>query len=178
VTRRTAIDIGSISKRFTALRFTRLRDGRYDAAGVFPAPADGGLLRLELSWQEGAGWGGEVLERIPESERWRPDAGALEAYAGTFHSPDLDVPWELVVGDGPLLLRRRRSADHALTPVEPDVMTGVLGTYERPVYIRLHFVRDAAGAVTYFGVSTPPGQDAIRELRFDRVAAPAPESMQ
>lgn len=163
----------------TTVRLTRLRDGRYHADGVFYAfsrPPDGAPLRLEVSWQEGAEWESEVLERIAEVERWRPDARALEAYTGTFHSPDLDVSWTLLARDERLGLRRRGASDLALTPVEPDMLTGMLGAYERPVYVVLRFGRDATGAVTHLEMSTPPGIDALRDLRFHRVERPPRES--
>jgi len=35
---------------------------------------------------------------------------------------------------------------------------------------QLHFHRDAAGSLTQFTVSTPPGEDSVRGLRFIRVA--------
>jgi hypothetical protein len=151
----------------TSPPLTRIVDGHYEADGffyTFTQPTGGGPLRLVLSLDVPV----EVLERIPESELWQPGTAELDEFAGRFFSDDIDATWSFVVRNGELVLRRRNVPDHALVPVSPDVFMQNLGGSQRPLYVGVHFGRDAAGRISHLLVSTPPGDDAVRELRFDR----------
>lgn len=145
----------------------RMADGRYELDGLFYrfVPVDGGPLRLQLETDQVL----EVLERIAESELWAPTVAALDEYAGSFYSPDIDAFWEFLVLNDELVLRSRSAPERALAPALPDVFTRNLGTYERPVYTGLHFDRDGAGSITGVVVTTPSGDDAVKGLRFERI---------
>jgi CubicO group peptidase (beta-lactamase class C family) len=154
----------------TSIALARLPDGRYFADGLFYTfvqPTPGSSLRLELSAEAESLL--EALEKMSQSEQWRPGAAALDDYAGRFYSEDLDTTWELVRIGNALVLRGPAAVDQPLTPVSRDVFMRMLGTYDRPLYIRIQFERDTRGAVTRFDVATPPGIDAVRRLRFERL---------
>jgi CubicO group peptidase (beta-lactamase class C family) len=91
-------------------------------------------------------------------ERWAPDAAALRAYAGRYHSPELDTAWLLEVDDGRLVARHFRAGSAVLQPVAPDHFRG--GSFGD-----VRFERDAAGAVAGFTANS----DRVRRLRFDRI---------
>jgi hypothetical protein len=111
----------------------------------------------------------ERLERVADSLVWRPAAARLAEYAGRWYSPDLDAAWELAVRGDRLVLRRRDGRALTLRPAAPDEFVRGFGWWAEPLIARLRFHRDASGAVTHFTVSTPPGEDSVRDLRFDRL---------
>jgi hypothetical protein len=110
------------------------------------------------------------LERVADSLVWNPAAARLAEYAGRWFSPDLDTAWELAVRGDRLLLRRRVGRALTLRPVAPDEFVRGFGWWAEPLVARFRFHRDASGAVTHFTVSTPPGEDSVRDLRFERIA--------
>jgi CubicO group peptidase (beta-lactamase class C family) len=81
----------------------------------------------------------------------------LQAYAGEYHSPDVESTWTVVVEGDQLVLRRRPDLRSVLRPTGADEFAGPGGT--------LRFHRDAAGRVTQLGIS----QARVFDLRFDRV---------
>jgi hypothetical protein len=103
---------------------------------------------------------------------WRPPAAMLSEYAGRWFSPDLDTAWELAPSGDRLRLRRGGGAALTLVPVARDEFARGFGWWAEPLVARLRFHRSAGGAITHFTVSTPPGEDSVRELRFDRIAPP------
>lgn len=116
---------------------------------------------------------GEVdgsAQRLPEAAIWRPDAATLAGYAGSWFSPDLDATWTLEPRTGTLVLRRPNQPDVSLEPLVRNVFTRGFGAWNEPLTAQFVFGRDSAGRVTSFTVTTPPGADVVRDLRFDRVA--------
>jgi CubicO group peptidase (beta-lactamase class C family) len=152
-----------------AVLLVRLSDGRYETSGMFftfTSPADGGPLRLALSVGDEVV---EVLERLSETDLWRPDAAGLNEFAGGYYSADLGTTWTLAVVGTDLVVQRRRGQSEPLTPAGADVFTRAFGPYHGPVYAGLHFARDAAGRTTHFTLSTPTGQDSAQGLVFQRL---------
>ncbi len=108
----------------------------------------------------------EVLERLADSAIWKPSTAALADYAGTWFSRELDTSWQLEQREGKLLLRRRGLPDLTLRPVERDYFVRGFGV---SLVGQLQFQRDAAGRLTHLSVSTPPGEESARDVRFIRV---------
>lgn len=84
-------------------------------------------------------------------------AAELEAFAGEFYSPDVEMTVRVAVEDGLLVLHRRPATRMTLVAVEADAFDSPLG--------RITFHRDGTGRVTEFGVR----QARVYDLRFDRV---------
>jgi hypothetical protein len=85
----------------------------------------------------------QILVRQPE---FAPDRRALGAYTGSYVSDELDVRYEMVLGDSSLVLKQRKKDDTSLTPAFPD---GFIDRYERTFI----FTRDGKGRVTGFTVT-------------------------
>ena len=157
----------------TVFTMTPAGDGRFFEIGstgnvgifTFRSPRAGAPLRLDVSWN---GEPAETLERVADSAIWRPSAAALQEYAGAWFSEDLDAGWQLELRGQRLTLRRRGQADLTLRPVERDLFVRGFGAFGETM-AQLQFHRDAAGSLTHFTVSTPPGEDSVRGLRFVRV---------
>lgn len=116
---------------------------------------------------------GEVvgsMQRVPDAEVWRPDGPELASYAGTYYSDELNASWRLLPGDGTLTLRRPGALDLAMVAVRPLLFTRAFGAWNAPLGVKFQFVRDAGGAITSFTLTTPPGEDVVRDLRFTRMA--------
>jgi len=149
-------------------------DGRFFEIGstgnvavfTFRSPRAGASPRLEISWN---GEPPETLERVADAAVWRPSAAALRKYAGTWFSHDLDQTWQLELRGESLVMRRRGQNDLTLRPVERDLFVRGFGPFGEHA-AQLQFHRDGAGKLTHFTVSTPPGEDSVRGLRFIRVA--------
>ncbi len=150
-------------------------DGRFFEVGrtgnvglfTFRSSAPGGPLRLEVSWNEGPI---DLSERVTDSAVWRPSPAAVAEYAGSWFSPDLDAGWRLETRGSQLVLRRSGHIDLTLQPVARDRFLRGLGA-EGDVSVRLQFHRDRAGRVSELSVSTLPGEDSVRNLRFTRLLA-------
>ncbi|WP_157994514.1 serine hydrolase domain-containing protein [Peristeroidobacter agariperforans] len=88
-----------------------------------------------------------------------PSAEELQGYVGTFHSPELDVTWPLVIDEGKLAVRdERRKFETRIQPLAPamkDAFSGEAGL--------LRFSRDASGKVTGFELSA----SRMRGIRFE-----------
>ena len=154
---------------------TPAADGRFFEVGrtgnvglfTFRPAAPGGPLRLEISWNDGPM---DVSERVTGSTVWRPSAAAVAEYAGTWFSPDLDAGWQLEARGARLVLRRPGQVDLTLRPVARDQFLRGFGP-DGEISVRLQFHRDSAGRLSDLTVSTPPGEDSVRNLRFIRLAA-------
>lgn len=133
----------------------------------FRSAAPGGPLRLEISW---SGEPAQPLERVPDSVLWRPSAAALAEYAGIWFSQELDVSWQLEARGERLVLRRRGQPDLTVMPVEQDRFVRGFGSWVSLLNAQLQFHRDSGGKLTSLSVSTPPGEESARGLRFARVA--------
>lgn len=88
-----------------------------------------------------------------------PDAEALQAYTGTFYSPELDVTWPVIVEEGRLAVRKEtQKFISTIDPLEPamtDTFNGESGF--------MRFTRDASGRVTGFDLSS----SRMRGIRFE-----------
>jgi hypothetical protein len=150
-------------------------DGRFFEVGrtgnvglfTFRPSASGGPLRLEVSWNEGPI---DVSERVADSAVWRPSAAVVAEYAGTWFSPDLEASWQLETRGARLVLRRRGQVDVTLRPVDRDRFLRGFGP-DGEVSVRLQFHRDSAGRLSELTLSTPPGENSVRNLRFARLVA-------
>jgi CubicO group peptidase (beta-lactamase class C family) len=143
--------------------------GRTGNVGLFTfrPSTPGGPLRLGISWNEGPI---ELSERVTDSAVWRPSAATVAEYAGTWFSPDLDASWQLETRGARLVLRRRGRTDLTLRPVARDRFLRGFGS-DGEVSVRLQFHRDGAGELSELTVSTLPGEDSVRNLRFTRLGA-------
>ena len=150
-------------------------DGRFFEVGrtgnvgrfTFRPSAPGGPLRLEISWNDVPI---DALERIADSAVWRPSAAAVAEYAGTWFSSDLDAGWQLETRGSRLVLRRSGQGDLTLRPVARDRFLRGFGP-DGELSVRLQFHRDSADVVSELTVSTSPGENSVRNLRFTRLAA-------
>jgi len=132
----------------------------------FRTVASGVPPRLDITWSGAMGDFSQSLERISDSAVWRPSAAAVADYAGTWFSQELDAGWQLEQRGEKLLLRRRGQLDLTLWPVERDYFVRGFGA---ELIGELRFQRDGAGTLTHFTVSTPPGEESARDVRFIRV---------
>jgi CubicO group peptidase (beta-lactamase class C family) len=151
----------------------------YRGDGVFTGDGITGDFRLVFSRDSNQTMrmqyrtGDEVLaswERIADSALWRPDSTALSGYAGTYFSAELNTVWTLDGRNGELVLRRPGRASGPLLPTRPDVFTRHFGVPYEPLVALFEFKRDSAGRIGYFTITTPPGEDVVRGLRFVRVS--------
>lgn len=92
-----------------------------------------------------------------DSSTWRPSAGDLAAYAGTYYSPDVETALEVSVNNGALSLFRRPAMRTALRPVSADTFAGFSN--------RVWFTRDASGRVTALHVAGGRAYDVVFERR-------------
>ena len=106
---------------------------------------------------------------MEDSAVWRPDPGSLVEYAGTYVSEELNVVWQLASRNGSLVLRRPGAPDRPLQPMRPGVFSRHFGPAYEPLVASVDFKRDAAGQITGFTITTPPGEDVVRGLQFDRM---------
>ncbi len=88
---------------------------------------------------------------------WQPDAAALSAFAGAYHSDELDVTYHIVAQDGGLRVGWRATPARALEPTTEDTF--------RAGPLVLHFERDASGRPAAFTVEA----GRVRNLRFQRI---------
>jgi CubicO group peptidase (beta-lactamase class C family) len=146
--------------------------GRTGNVGLFTfRPAKpGGRLQLEISWSDGPI---DVSERVTDAAVWRPSSAVLAEYAGTWFSPDLDAGWQLETRGARLVLHRPGQVDFTLRPVARDRFLRGFGP-DGEISARLQFHRDGAGRLRDLSVSTPPGEDSARDIRFTRPVATQP----
>jgi CubicO group peptidase (beta-lactamase class C family) len=94
----------------------------------------------------------------PPARTWKPTAADLAAFAGTYHSDEIETTLTIAAGNGSLELRRRPDTLIALSPLAADTFDGSIG--------EVKFHRDAGGRVTELSVK----QDRVWDLRFGRQA--------
>jgi CubicO group peptidase (beta-lactamase class C family) len=82
-------------------------------------------------------------------------AAELEAFAGTYHSAELDVVYDLSVADGNLIVRLRNTPEMRLQPLGGDTFRGRW---------TFRFQRDASGSVV--AVTVDAGR--VTNIRFER----------
>ena len=93
-------------------------------------------------------------------ESFTPDRAALTSYTGSFYSDELDVRYEITLGDSALVMHNRKLDDEKLTPAFRDAFTVGFGA-------TFPFGRDRAGKVTGFTIT----DGRVRGVRFDRERA-------
>ena len=125
-----------------------------------------GRPTLEISWN---GIHAETLERVPDSALWKPTASALSEYVGTWFSSDLDTGWKLAIQGQSLVIVRPAQPRLSLWPVSPDQFVRGFGSWVNSTLVKVQFHRNDARQLTHFTVSTPGGDNAAQEIRFDRV---------
>ena len=120
---------------------------------VFEAAGDGGRPTIDE-------YTGEYYDNsFAPVEEFAPDAAALEAYAGVYHSDDAETTLVVGVEDGRLVARRRPDARFELEPVYEDAFNaGSLG--------RIRFDRGLDGRANALGLR----QGRVYDMRFQRVA--------
>jgi hypothetical protein len=91
-----------------------------------------------------------------DSSTWKPNAGDLEAYAGSYYSSDVETAFEVSVANGALTLFRRPAMRAVLRPASTDTFSGFSD--------RVWFTRDASGRVTALHVAGGRAYDVV----FDR----------
>jgi len=97
----------------------------------------------------------QELRRVVET---KPNAAALQALAGSYYSPELDVTWAFVVRDGALVLERHRWKPSPLSPVFGDI-------FQAEGFV-LAFRRDSLSKKFVLEITT----ERVRRLQFTRLA--------
>jgi CubicO group peptidase (beta-lactamase class C family) len=118
--------------------------------------ADGGVEGFVLRSADGT-----MRARRVEVEALSPEE--LEAYTGTFHSPELDTTYRLRVRDGTVVVEHQRHPPVDLFPVDRNRFGGTAWYLSD-----LEFTRDASGRVDGFRISG----GRVRNLRFERIDDP------
>jgi hypothetical protein len=90
---------------------------------------------------------------------YQPTAAQLEEFTGTYRSDEIDLPYELVVKGGLLVVRSSKTPELPLEPIATDLF--VSGDN------RIRFIRDAKGHVSGVLLNT----FRIRNFRFERSPA-------
>jgi len=94
------------------------------------------------------------LTRVTET---KPNAAALQALAGSYYSPELDITWKFVVRDGALVLERHRWKPSPLSPVYGNI-------FQTEGFV-LAFRRDSRSRQAVLEVTT----ERVRRLQFTRL---------
>jgi hypothetical protein len=89
---------------------------------------------------------------------WQPEAEELLAYAGEYHSVELQTSYVLEVRGGELIARHFRTGERRFRPIEKD-------RFQAPAFGEVRFIRRADGSIEGFTANS----DRIRLLRFSRV---------
>jgi CubicO group peptidase (beta-lactamase class C family) len=106
--------------------------------------------------------GDYFYERV---ETVSPTQAELAQYAGRYYSPELDLTWTFVAGDGHLVAKRRKYVDSKLTPLFTDAFNDDwLPLMGYPTTYLVVFERDANGKVTGLRVTGT----RVRNLSFVR----------
>lgn len=122
--------------------------------------------RTELSFQAGINDAPpEVTSLIAGKKQYHytrvasyePTAAQLQEFAGTYRSQEIDMPYQIGVTDGRLVVRSLKSPDLPLRPVAADLFEAGDGD-------RLRFTRDPQGKVT----GTVFNGSRVLNFRFER----------
>ena len=89
---------------------------------------------------------GKLQHSYSRATPFEPSTAQLEEYAGIYRSDEVDMPREIVVRDGKLVVRSLKSREITLLPVSVDLFNGGGN--------RIRFLRDAQGKVTGASLST------------------------
>lgn len=149
--------------RYPTQRFsvaTMCNHGSIDAAALADRVTElylGGLMTPVAAPQPAAQRAGGATPVAAAGPAWH-EAANLAALAGRYHSPELDVTYEIRAGDGGLSVTRRLHGTQRLTPADAaDSFAAGSHTFE--------FRRDAAGRGTDFVVQA----GRVRNIRFHRI---------
>jgi hypothetical protein len=106
--------------------------------------------------------GDYFYERV---DKVSPTQDELAQYAGRYYSPELDIYWTVVTGDGWLVAKRRKYVDSKLSAVFTDAFSDDwLPLMGYPTTYLVVFDRDASDEVTGLRVTGT----RVRNLRFVR----------
>jgi CubicO group peptidase (beta-lactamase class C family) len=105
---------------------------------------------------------GPVAARPPQRPRadsstWRPNGATLDAYAGSYYSPDVETAVEVSIANGALTAFRRPATRTQLRPIAAD--TFALASD------RVWFTRDASGRVTALHIGVGRAYDVVYDRR-------------
>ncbi|HUX08624.1 MAG TPA: serine hydrolase domain-containing protein [Acidobacteriota bacterium] len=96
----------------------------------------------------------------PETASYDIDPAALNEYAGTYYSPELDTSYAIAVEEGRLKAAHIRHRDQWLTPTGKDEFKG-----EEWWFDKITFVRDSDGWINSLTVTNMP---RVRNVKFIR----------
>jgi CubicO group peptidase (beta-lactamase class C family) len=132
---------------------------RFRVAGQqteFEFTADGSLKQSTLGWPARA----PVVARRIAAAPAPPVRAELERYAGSYHSEELGVTYEVAASDSGLVLKSRWGVDRRVMLVIPDLFAGD---------VQLQFTRKG-GRID--GLLMSSGR--VRRVRFERVSRMSP----
>lgn len=99
-------------------------------------------------------------KRYEPVDAWSPNDADLEAFVGTYHSPDAETTYVISLEAGALEIWQRPGDTHTLRPAYEDAFH-----MDRSAMVR--FRRDAAGQVTGLSLSL----ERVYDMRFERVSS-------
>lgn len=152
-----------------AYRLSRLRSGLFQAEGVFyrfEETAGAAAGAVSLTTETGTN---ERLVRLPASAAWVPGAADLASFAGRWFSVELNTAWEVRM-EGQDLVLTLAGEPRRLSPMQRDGFIAMIGGDDEFLMLGLSFERDARGSPVAFRVSLEPAYEAVRNLRFERMA--------
>jgi CubicO group peptidase (beta-lactamase class C family) len=100
--------------------------------------------------------GGQVQYHYSRVPSYDLTVTQLQEFTGVYRSDEVDMPYEVILGDGKLLVRSLKSNEIPLLPVSTDLFSG-RGN-------RIRFTRDPQGKVTGALLST----SRVYNFRFER----------
>jgi CubicO group peptidase (beta-lactamase class C family) len=89
---------------------------------------------------------GKMQHRYVRARPYNPTESELRQFVGTYRSNEVDMPYDVTIKNGQLLLRSLKSRDMTLAPVTADLFDGGNA--------RLRFVRNSEGVVSGALMST------------------------
>jgi CubicO group peptidase (beta-lactamase class C family) len=137
----------------TALSDSHFQIAAYNVGFTFTDAAAGAPQRMSV--QQPGSEKPDVFELVTE---FKPTPKALEGYAGSYVSKEIDPIYRIVVENGGLVLKRLKSKPQKLEPTIEDHFQGLGGD--------LHFEKDPAGKITGFVLSA----GRIKNFHFSKTA--------
>jgi CubicO group peptidase (beta-lactamase class C family) len=162
-----------------ALREVACTEGQLQYQGLVLVPMSGirfyfqDMPDTEVEFTPATGGGAARMKVVTASgdyyyeqvEKVSPTQDELAQYAGCYYSPELDITWTFVAGDGCLVAERRKYVDSRLTPLFTDAFNDDwLPLMGYPTTYLVVFDRDANGEVSGLRVTGT----RVRNLRFAR----------